>query len=176
MIFWQRRIGRGGRGFLIYKFKTMLNPVNRDGRTLPIDRRQTRIGDFLRATRLDELPQLFNVIVGDMAIIGPRPLLPRDQPTESSLRLAVAPGLTGWAQINGGKLISAEEKCALDEWYVQNASLRLDAEIAWRTLLTVLRGDRRNDDQLAEVLGRAGKRLAGRPNGQMLELHRGSNI
>jgi lipopolysaccharide/colanic/teichoic acid biosynthesis glycosyltransferase len=176
VIFWQRRIGRGGRGFLIYKFKTMLNPVDRDGRTLPIDGRQTRIGDFLRATRLDELPQLFNIIVGDMAIIGPRPLLPRDQPTESSLRLAVAPGLTGWAQINGGKLISVEEKCALDEWYVQNASLRLDAEIAWRTLLTVLRGDRRNDDQLAEALGRAGKRLASRPNGQMLELHPGSNI
>lgn len=176
VIFWQRRIGRGGRGFLIYKFKTMLNPVDRDGRTLPIDGRQTRIGDFLRATRLDELPQLFNIIVGDMAIIGPRPLLPHDQPTESSLRLAVAPGLTGWAQINGGKLISVEEKCALDEWYVQNASLRLDAEIAWRTLLTVLRGDRRNDDQLAEALGRAGKRLAGRPNGQMIELHRGSNI
>jgi lipopolysaccharide/colanic/teichoic acid biosynthesis glycosyltransferase len=176
VIFWQRRIGLGGRGFLIYKFKTMLNPVNRDGCTLPFDARQTRIGDFLRATRLDELPQLFNIIAGDMAIIGPRPLLPRDQPTESSLRLAVAPGLTGWAQINGGKLISAEEKCALDEWYVQNASLRLDAEIAWRTLLTVLRGDRRNDDQLAEALGRAGKRLVGRPNGQMLELHRGSNI
>jgi lipopolysaccharide/colanic/teichoic acid biosynthesis glycosyltransferase len=176
VIFWQRRIGLGGRGFLIYKFKTMLNPVNRDGCTLPFAARQTRIGDFLRATRLDELPQLFNIIAGDMAIIGPRPLLPRDQPTESSLRLAVAPGLTGWAQINGGKLISAEEKCALDEWYVQNASLRLDAEIAWRTLLTVLRGDRRNDDQLAEALGRAGKRLVGRPNGQMLELHHGSNI
>jgi lipopolysaccharide/colanic/teichoic acid biosynthesis glycosyltransferase len=176
VIFWQRRIGRGGRSFLIYKFKTMLNPVNRDGRTLPIDGRQTRMGDFLRATRLDELPQLFNIIVGDMAIIGPRPLLPRDQPTESSLRLAVAPGLTGWAQINGGKLISTEEKCALDEWYVQNASLRLDAEIAWRTLLTVLRGDRRDDVQLAEALARAGKRLAGRPNGQTLELHRGSNI
>ena len=71
-----------------------------------------------------------------MAVIGPRPLLPVDQPAEASLRLAVAPGITGWAQINGGKLISAEEKSALDEWYVRNACLRLDAQIAWRNSLS----------------------------------------
>jgi hypothetical protein len=97
------------------------------------------------------------VLKGDMAIIGPRPLLPVDQPADPSLRLAVAPGLTGWAQINGGKLVSVEEKNSLDEWYVQNVSLRLDVEIVWRTFLTVLRGDRRNEDQLAAAITRARK-------------------
>lgn len=83
--------------------------------------------------------------------------MPVDQPAEASLRLAVAPGLTGWAQINGGKLITAEEKAALDEWYVRNASLRVDAEIAWRTVLTIVTGDRRNKDQLDAALLRAGR-------------------
>ncbi len=157
VIFWQRRVGHHGRPIFVYKFKTMRNTVDRRGRLLSAYERRTRIGQILRATRLDELPQLLNVINGDMAIIGPRPLLPIDQPAEPSLRLAVAPGLTGWAQINGGKLVSTEEKNSLDEWYVQNASFRLDAEIVWRTFLTVLRGDRRNEDQLAAALTRARK-------------------
>ena len=154
-IFWQRRVGRHGRTIFVYKFKTMRNAVDRTGRLLSGQERRTRVGQILRATRLDELPQLFNVIKGDMAIIGPRPLLPIDQPAEPSLRLAVAPGLTGWAQINGGKLVSIEEKSVLDEWYVQNASFRLDMEIVWRTLLTVVWGDRRNEDRLAAALTRA---------------------
>ncbi len=157
VIFWQRRIGRNGRTLFVYKFKTMRNPIDRMGRRLAFQERHTRIGKILRATRLDELPQLLNVIKGEMSIIGPRPLLPVDQPAEASLRLAVAPGLTGWAQINGGKLITAEEKAALDEWYVRNASLRVDAEIAWRTVLTIVTGDRRNKDQLDAALLRAGR-------------------
>lgn len=157
VIFWQRRVGRNARTIFVYKFKTMRNAVDGKGRLLSANERSTRLGEILRATRLDELPQLLNVIKGDMAIIGPRPLLPVDQPADPSLRLAVAPGLTGWAQINGGKLVSVEEKNSLDEWYVQNVSLRLDAEIIWRTFLTVLRGDRRNEGQLAAAIARARK-------------------
>ena len=162
VIFWQRRVGRHGRTIFVYKFKTMRNAVDRKGRLLTARERSTRVGEILRATRLDELPQLFNVIKGDMAIIGPRPLLPIDQPAEPLLRLAVAPGLTGWAQINGGKLVSIEEKNSLDEWYVRNASVRLDAEIVWRTFLTVVLGDRHNKDQLAAALTRARKDQNGR--------------
>jgi lipopolysaccharide/colanic/teichoic acid biosynthesis glycosyltransferase len=157
VIFWQRRVGRHGRTIFVYKFKTMRNAVDRQGRLLAARDRTTRVGEILRATRLDELPQLLNIIHGDMAIIGPRPLLPIDQPAEPSLRLAVAPGLTGWAQINGGKLVSVEEKNALDEWYVRNASPWLDLKIIWRTVLTVVWGDRRDENQLAAALARANK-------------------
>jgi lipopolysaccharide/colanic/teichoic acid biosynthesis glycosyltransferase len=157
IIFWQRRVGRNARTIFVYKFKTMRNAVDRKGRLLSPIERSTRVGQILRATRLDEIPQLFNVIKGDMAIIGPRPLLPIDQPADPILRLSIAPGLTGWAQVNGGKLVSTEEKNSLDEWYVQNASFRLDAEIVWRTFLTVLRGDQRNEDQLAAAITRARK-------------------
>jgi lipopolysaccharide/colanic/teichoic acid biosynthesis glycosyltransferase len=87
------------------------------------------------------LPQLFNVLNGSMSLIGPRPLLPIDQPEGDGLRLLVAPGITGWAQVHGGSLISAEDKRTLDEYYVQNASLRIDVKIVWRTISTVLFGD-----------------------------------
>ena len=157
VIFWQRRVGRHGRTIFVYKFKTMRNAVDQQGRLLAARDRTTRVGEILRATRLDELPQLFNIIQGDMAIIGPRPLLPIDQPAEPALRLAVAPGLTGWAQINGGKLVNVDEKNALDEWYVQNASPWLDFKIVWRTLRTVMWGDRRDENQLAAALAPARK-------------------
>lgn len=157
VIFWQRRVGRNARTIFVYKFKTMRNAVDGKGRFLSAHERMTRPGEILRATRLDELPQLINVLKGDMAIIGPRPLLPIDQPADPTLRLAIAPGLTGWAQINGGKLVSIDERNSLDEWYVQNASLWVDAEIIWRTFLTVVLGDRRNEDQLAVALARARK-------------------
>ena len=149
----QRRDGRGGRIIYVYKFKTRRNPVDIMGRPLSLRERSTRVGRALRARRLDELPQLFNVMKGDMAIVGPRPLPPVDQPAKPSLRLAVAPGLTGWAQIQGGKLVSIDEKNALDEWYVRNACLRLDAEIIWR----VLKGDRRDVDQLSAALASTAK-------------------
>ncbi|MBI1867949.1 MAG: sugar transferase [Methylocystis sp.] len=155
VIFWQRRIGRNGRPIYIYKFKTMRNPVDKTGRRLDENKRLTPIGRFLRATRLDELPQLYNVMRGDMALIGPRPLLLVDQPAGRTLRLSVAPGLTGWAQIHGGKFVSVEEKNALDEWYVRSASLWLDLAILFRTALIVLTGDRRNEERLAAALARA---------------------
>ena len=155
VIFWQRRIGRNGRPIYIYKFKSMRNAVDASGRRLQDAERLTPVGRFLRATRFDELPQLFNVVMGDMALIGPRPLLLVDQPAEHSLRLSIAPGLTGWAQIHGGKLVTAEEKNALDEWYVRNASPRLDIAIVLRTLVIVLTGDRRNEGGLSAALALA---------------------
>jgi lipopolysaccharide/colanic/teichoic acid biosynthesis glycosyltransferase len=94
------------------------------------------------------LPQLFNVLRGDMSIIGPRPLLPVDLAQSAELRASVVPGLTGWAQVHGGKLITASEKNALDEWYVRNASIRLDIKIFAKTLVTILRGDRRAEGVL----------------------------
>ena len=103
----------------------------------------------MRKCRFDELPQLLNVLVGDMSLIGPRPLLPRDQPLNPAIRLSVRPGITGWAQVNGGNLISAEEKDALDEWYIRNASLRLDLRIICMTLKCVFRGERRSETALA---------------------------
>lgn len=156
ILFWQRRIGQGGRPIYIYKFKTMRNPVDRMGRVRTQSERVSLIGLFLRATRLDELPQLYNVARGDMAIIGPRPLLPIDQPTGATSRLDVLPGLTGWAQIHGGKLVSVEEKNELDEWYVRNAGLQVDLEIILRTVTIVLAGDRRQRKWAAARKKRSG--------------------
>jgi lipopolysaccharide/colanic/teichoic acid biosynthesis glycosyltransferase len=152
VVFWQRRIGRTGRPISIYKFRTMRHPIDGQGRRLTNDERIPLIGRFLRATRLDELPQLYNVVRGDMSLVGPRPLLPADQPIGRELRLAMAPGITGWAQIHGGKLITAAEKNALDAWYVRNASLLLDVIIILRTISIILTGDRRNEGQLAAAL------------------------
>jgi lipopolysaccharide/colanic/teichoic acid biosynthesis glycosyltransferase len=96
----------------------------------------------LRRTRLDELPQLLNVLVGDMSLVGPRPLLPRDQPANPTVRLMVRPGITGWAQVNGGTLLNPSEKDKLDEWYVRNASFWLDLRIVCLTMWVALFGQR----------------------------------
>ena len=119
IIFWQKRIGYRGRPFLIFKFRTLHAPYDRQGDFVEEDRRTSRFGSFLRRTRLDELPQLWNIVRGEMSFVGPRPLLPIDQPKGSQLRLQMKPGVTGWAQINGGRQITAEEKGMLDEWYVR---------------------------------------------------------
>ena len=151
ILFWQKRIGRDGKQFCLHKFRTLGAPFDRRGQLMPSDQRQSRIGRFLRESRIDELPQLFNIVFGDMSLIGPRPLLPEDQPTNASLRLMVRPGLTGWAQINGGNLITPEEKGALDDWYVQKASLWLDLCIALLTLRFLLTGERRSEKALREA-------------------------
>jgi lipopolysaccharide/colanic/teichoic acid biosynthesis glycosyltransferase len=143
ILFWQRRVGRDGRSIFVYKFRTMLKPIDRNGRRLNDAERRSALGNLLRATRLDELPQLFAVLTGDMSLIGPRPLLPVDQPDGDTARLRVSPGITGWAQVHGGNLISPEEKRVLDDFYVDNASLRLDLLIVWRPLMTVILGDAR---------------------------------
>lgn len=141
-LFWQRRPGMGGRPFNIIKFRTMSNSLGEDGEALSDELRTSPLGSFLRRTRLDELPQLFNILRGDMSIVGPRPLLPRDQSDEHSVRLSVRPGLTGWAQVVGGRVISADQKAALDIWYVYNASFRLDVKIILKTIPMVFFGER----------------------------------
>ena len=141
--FWQKRDGKGGEPFLIYKIRTMHAPFDHRGRFVEESRRGSRFGEFLRRTRLDELPQLWNVLTGAMSFVGPRPLLPVDQPSTSKYRLRMPPGLTGWAQIHGGKRVDADDKGLLDDWYVENASLRLDISIIFRTILTVVLGDER---------------------------------
>jgi len=133
VLFWQERTGWKGRPFLIYKYRTLRAPFDDEGKPATGDRQPSAIGRFLRATRIDELPQLINVLLGDMSLVGPRPLLPEDQPSNTALRLSVRPGITGWAQVNGAKLVTKEEKEKFDEFYVRNASLWLDLKIALMT-------------------------------------------
>lgn len=140
ILFWQQRIGQRGNPFLIYKFRTLQVPFDEQGRQIPEAERMSWIGRLLRQSRLDELPQLLNVLVGDMSLIGPRPLLPDDQPENSTLRLLVRPGISGWAQINGGKSLDPDEKCSLDEWYIAHASVGLDFRIMLATAGILLRG------------------------------------
>jgi lipopolysaccharide/colanic/teichoic acid biosynthesis glycosyltransferase len=124
---------------------------DRHKKRVPDDKRSSGIGQLLRRTRLDELPQLYNVLVGDMSLVGPRPLLPCDQSPDCVARLSVPPGITGWAQVNGGRIISTSDKLILDMWYVKNASFILDLAIVFRTMKMILFGDRIN----AEAVNRA---------------------
>jgi lipopolysaccharide/colanic/teichoic acid biosynthesis glycosyltransferase len=140
VIFWQQRPGLNGRPFKLYKFRTMRAPHDQCKKRIPDDERSSAIGQLIRRIRLDELPQLYNVLIGNMSLIGPRPLLPRDQSPEYAARLCVRPGITGWAQVNGGRIISTSDKLILDIWYIKNASLRLDLSIALRTAKMILFG------------------------------------
>lgn len=135
------RPGLSGLGFRMYKYRTMLDLRDNQGRVLPDGMRLTRLGRLLRSTSLDELPELFNVLKGDMSLVGPRPLLMRylDRYTpEQARRHEVKPGITGWAQISGRNAITWEEKFALDVWYVDHWSLWLDARILAKTPWKVL--------------------------------------
>jgi sugar transferase EpsL len=142
VLFRQVRPGWGGEPFTLYKFRTMREATSPDGTPLPDEQRLTRIGRLLRSTSMDELPTLWNVLKGDMSLVGPRPLLmeylPRYTPRQMR-RHEVRPGITGWAQIHGRNALSWERKFELDVWYVENRSLRLDLLILGRTLLGVLR-------------------------------------
>jgi lipopolysaccharide/colanic/teichoic acid biosynthesis glycosyltransferase len=142
VLFWQRRPGLNGVPFHLYKFRSMGSAYASDGRRVSDAERVSQIGTFLRRTRLDELPQLYSILIGDMSFVGPRPLLPRDQPAGCAARLAVRPGLTGWAQVIGGRDIPPDDKAALDVWYVRNASLFLDLQIVVRTFGVVIFGER----------------------------------
>jgi lipopolysaccharide/colanic/teichoic acid biosynthesis glycosyltransferase len=152
LVFWQERIGQGGRNFLLYKFRTYHPPFDRVGSVVPRDRRMSETGAFIRRTRLDEIPQLWNVVRGEMSLIGPRPLLPVDQPADPRTRLLVRPGITGWAQVNGATALTAEEKDALDSWYVRHASLALDLKIVLRTLLRLLDAEQKDGAAIAEAM------------------------
>ncbi|BFM16486.1 sugar transferase [Maricurvus nonylphenolicus] len=142
VIFKQTRPGKGGEPFGMVKFCSMLELYDIDGNLLPDDERLTRFGRFLRATSLDELPELYNVLKGDMSLVGPRPLLMEYLPlynTQQARRHEVRPGITGWAQVNGRNAISWEEKFRLDVWYVDNCSILLDVKILTMTLFKVFR-------------------------------------
>ncbi|WP_051256182.1 sugar transferase [Cystobacter fuscus] len=141
VLFRQVRPGRGGRTFQLVKFRTMLDAYDADGEPLPDAQRLTRVGKFLRATSLDELPQLWNVLRGDMSLVGPRPLLVEYLPrysSEQARRHDVLPGITGWAQVNGRNSLEWEERFRLDVWYVDHWSLALDTRILAMTLLRVV--------------------------------------
>ncbi|HSB65517.1 MAG TPA: sugar transferase [Anaerolineales bacterium] len=142
ILFRQQRPGYRGIPFWIYKFRTMTESRDTNGILFPDEQRLTRLGKFLRATSLDELPELYNVLRGEMSLVGPRPLLmqylERYTP-EQARRHAVLPGITGWAQVNGRNTITWQEKFNLDIWYVDHWSLGLDIQILFRTLVNVLR-------------------------------------
>jgi len=144
VLFSQVRPGLDGRPFLMHKFRSMTNGRGPDGALLPDAQRLTAFGRFLRASSLDELPGLLNVLWGDMSLVGPRPLLMEYLPLYSARqarRHEVRPGLTGWAQVNGRNALSWEEKFELDVWYVEHRSLRLDLRILALTVSKVLRRD-----------------------------------
>lgn len=138
--FLQKRPGKNGRIFKVIKFKTMTDERDENGNLLPDEKRLTKIGKFVRSTSIDELPQLINVLKGDMSLIGPRPLLPQYLPLyskEQARRHEVRPGITGWAQVNGRNAISWNKKFELDVWYVNNCSFLLDLKIIFLTMKKV---------------------------------------
>ena len=142
ILFRQKRPGYKEKIFGIYKFRTMTNEKNKDGNLLPDNQRLVGVGKFIRSTSLDELPQLFNVLKGEMSFVGPRPLLIEYLPLYNDTqkrRHSVLPGITGWAQVNGRNAISWEQKFEYDVWYVDNQSFLLDMKILWLTLLKVVK-------------------------------------
>jgi len=154
VFFCQQRPGLHGKPFMIYKFRTMTNECDANGNLLPDDRRLTSFGKFLRCVSLDELPELINVLKGEMSLVGPRPLLMEYLPLYTpgqSRRHEVRPGITGWAQINGRNAISWEEKFTLDVWYVDNHSLMLDVRILWMTFNKVFKREGINQDGQATM-------------------------
>lgn len=142
VLFSQRRPGRAGRPFNMVKFRTMTDARDAAGELLPDSARLTSFGNWLRSTSLDELPELFNVLKGEMSLVGPRPLLMQYLPLYSPAqrrRHDVRPGVTGWAQVNGRNALTWPQKFALDVWYVDNRSMLLDLRILWMTVVKVVR-------------------------------------
>lgn len=149
VFFIQERPGKNAKIFKIYKFRTMNNKTDTNGDLLPDIQRITKVGKFIRLLSLDELPQLINVLKGEMSLIGPRPLLVEyldKYSTEQARRHEVRPGITGWAQVNGRNAISWDEKFRLDVWYVENVSFCLDIKILIMTVLKVIRHESVNAD------------------------------
>ena len=142
VLFTQVRSGKDCKPFKMYKFRTMTNETDRSGNLLPNEHRTTPFGLFLRRSSLDELPELYNVLTGDMSLVGPRPLLMDYVPLFNAFQMRrheVKPGITGWAQINGRNSLSWDEKFELDIWYVDNRNFLLDLKILWLTLIKTLR-------------------------------------
>lgn len=142
VFFRQRRIGKGNKEFEIIKFRTMKDAFDKNGNPLPDDQRMTKLGGILRSLSLDELPELINILKGDMSLIGPRPLLVQYLPLYNERQIKrhdVTPGLTGWAQINGRNSLTWNEKFELDVWYVENWNLILDIKIFFMTFYKVFK-------------------------------------
>lgn len=142
ILFKQQRPGKDGKPFIMTKFRTMRNSVDSSGNILPDQQRMTKFGKFLRAASLDELPELWHVLTGQMSLVGPRPLLMEYLPLynkEQAKRHNVRPGITGWAQVNGRNAIDWKTKLELDTWYVENQSLRLDIKILFMTISKVFK-------------------------------------
>ena len=145
ILFIQERPGKGAKPFRMVKFRTMTDAKDESGNLLPDEVRLTPFGRFLRSTTLDEFPEMWNVLIGDMSVVGPRPLMMRYLPRYNSFqarRMEMKPGVTGWAQINGRNAISWDEKFALDVWYIDNSSFWLDLKIVVKTFFVVI--NRRN--------------------------------
>jgi len=152
--FFQLRPGKDGKIFKIVKFKTMNDKKDHEGNVLPDAKRLTKIGSFVRKTSLDELPQLFNVLKGEMSLVGPRPLLPEYLPLyseEQNRRHEVKPGITGWAQVNGRNAISWEDKFKYDVWYVNNVRFLVDLNILFLTIKKVLGSEGINSETTATM-------------------------
>ena len=152
--FFQERPGKKERLFKVIKFKTMTDERDSKGNLLPDAQRLTKVGKFVRSTSLDEIPQLLNVIKGDMSLIGPRPLLVQYLPLYNETqrrRHEVRPGITGWAQVNGRNAISWEQKFAYDVWYVDNVSLSLDVKILLKTIQKVFKREGISSDSSATM-------------------------
>jgi undecaprenyl phosphate N,N'-diacetylbacillosamine 1-phosphate transferase len=162
-LFLQERTGAHGTVFIMFKFRTMSNKKSKSGNLLPDDQRLTKLGKWLRKSSLDEVPQLLNILKGDMSLIGPRPLLPTYLPlysVQQNKRHAIKPGITGWAQVNGRNTLPWEQKFELDIWYVDNLSLRIDLKIFYKTIITVLRGEGINAKGNLSVPAFTGKQLS----------------
>ncbi len=154
IFFKQVRSGMNGKPFVIYKFRTMLDLRDENGNLLPDEKRITNLGKIMRFLRLDELPELFNILKGDMSIIGPRPTLVEQVSSYNSFqkrRLHVRPGLTGWAQINGNTKLSWDDRILLDIWYIDHWSLILDFKIILSTVRVVFNGENINLNALEEA-------------------------
>ncbi|MEQ3162216.1 sugar transferase [Parabacteroides goldsteinii] len=154
VFFLQERPGKDGKIFKIIKFKTMTDERDETGTLLPDEKRLTKVGRFVRSTSIDELPQFINVLKGDMALIGPRPLMPQYLPLYSkkqARRHEVRPGITGWAQVNGRNSISWTKRFELDVWYVEHCSIGLDFKILIRTIKKVFIREGINSDNIATM-------------------------
>ncbi|WP_188620282.1 sugar transferase [Flavobacterium suaedae] len=155
VFFFQQRPGKNGKVFKVIKFKTMNDKKGADGNLLPDAVRLTKVGKFVRTTSLDELPQLINVVKGDMSLVGPRPLLVKYLPLynkRQARRHEVRPGITGWAQVNGRNAISWEQKFELDVYYVDHLSLALDIKIIYLTVLKVIKRSDINTEGVATTI------------------------
>ena len=160
-LFRQQRPGLNARPFMLYKFRTMTDQRDKNGTPLPDEVRLTALGGFVRRLSLDELPQLFNVVKGDMSLVGPRPLLMEYLPLytpEQARRHSVRPGITGWAQVNGRNAVEWDERFRHDVWYVDHHSFLLDLRILWLTLLRVLHADGINQPGMATMSKFTGSR------------------